>query len=325
MMTRALQTLLASSIDYAGLFPPAKLPMPTAAENFARDRAGLHTPLLGRFICPASRLPELSAAAAPLMPGTFATSGYREHARTTDDPWRVSVIADGVTNSPADPLGALKRDLDAVIAFNTRHAAEDHGLAQADCIELKPPSPDFIDAACDEIPDDLYPFFEIAPDSPDPRGFIAALPGHAAAAKLRTGGLTPDAFPSSASVAAFLHACALAAIPFKATAGLHHPFRGPFNCTYEPSSPRATMHGFVNLAVAATLTLAHRLAPRDTQSILDESDPAAFVFTDDGLTYKHRWVADPTQIALARETFFLSFGSCSFDEPLADLKSAGLL
>src|SRR5262245_27937410 len=70
-------------------------------------------------------------------------------------------------------------------------------------------------------------------------------------AKIRTGGLKPDAIPAIADVAAFIVACADRRLPFKATAGLHHPVRAPYPLTYESNAPRAVMHGFLNVFLAA--------------------------------------------------------------------------
>jgi hypothetical protein len=322
---RTLTVLLDSIVDYAGLFPPAKQGMQPAVENYARDRAGPHAAMLGRFICPVSRLAEMSKAASPLLPGTFATSGYREHAHTTDDhgPWLISALMDGVT--PADPEGGFRKDLETIAAFNLRHAHEDHGLAVVDTIEARPPTPDFVDGVIDDIPDDIFPFFEIPPEG-DPRGFIAALPGHAAGAKIRTGGVTPDALPTPARVAHFIEACLLADLPFKATAGLHHPLRGDFPLTYEQGCPRGTMFGFLNVFIAASLAHAHRdkMDPGLLAEVLTEADPKAFIITDEGISWR-KFVLDEMQIARAREAFAVSFGSCSFDEPVADLRALGLL
>ena len=47
---------------------------------------------------------------------------------------------------------------------------------------------------------ELFPFFEISATE-DPRGLIAALSGTASAAKIRTGGVTPEAFPTCEQVA----------------------------------------------------------------------------------------------------------------------------
>jgi hypothetical protein len=312
--------MLDGLIDSAGLFPPAKLGMSPAVESYARDRAGLHTWMLGRFVCHVSRLDEFSKAAAPLMPGTFATSGYREHADIAE-PWRISAIIDSLAGPK--PHAALERDLVTIDRFNERHSLEDRGLARVDYIELKAPSVDFIDGAIELIPDDIFPFFEIVP-SPDPRGEIAALAGNAAGAKLRTGGITPDAFPTARAIAGFLVACRHAEIPFKATAGLHHPVRGTHPLTYEPASPSCMMHGFLNVFAAAALAHALRLDTDTVSGAIEETNPGAFVFTDDGLSWR-RHVLDVTQIARAREAFALSFGSCSFDDPVADLKAIQLL
>jgi hypothetical protein len=322
MPTRAASVLLDSILDYAGLFPPAKLAMAAAVESYARDRAGPDAWMLGRFVCPASRLEEFSAAAAPLLPGTHATSGYREHAAgRAGEPWMLSVLTDSVTD--ADPAGGLRRDLDRIAAFNTRHAHEDLGLATIDTIEVRPPTPDLVDQVWDEIPDDLFPFFEI-PSQGDARGFIAALPGHGAAAKIRTGGVTADAFPTPERVALFIDACRLADIPFKATAGLHHALRGEYPLTYEKNAPRGAMFGFLNVFAAAALAHARRLDIAALTDCLTECEPRAFTLTDDGLSWR-RQTMDTTQIARAREMFSVSFGSCSFDEPAGELRALGLI
>lgn len=315
-MTESLRTLMAGLIDYAGLFPPAKLPMQEAVEAFTRGRMGLHEWMLGRFICPASRLDEFSKIAAAMMPGTYATSGYREQADVME-PWRISVLVDG----PLDDC--LKR----AEAFNKRHVEEDRGLSVADALELKVDSPREIDKAASAIPDEFYPFFEFPSETVmegDARGFIAALAGQGAAAKIRTGGITPEAFPSTQAVASFLIACNSADVPFKATAGLHHPIRAEYPLTYEENPPRGTMHGFLNLFLAAAMLREHRLDEARVVAILEESDAGNFYFTNEGVRWKD-FVLDPTQIAHARETFALSYGSCSFDEPVEDLKKLGLL
>lgn len=315
-MTRAMLTLISSLIDYAGLFPPARLDMPPAVEEYARALRSPHAPVLARFICPSKRLPELSHAAAALMPGTFATSGYREHADTTD-PWRISVLID-------DGLPAC---LDRMEAFNQRHTTPDAGLARADAIEMKVDAPGAIDDALDDLPEDVFPFFEIPIDR-DCRGFVTAIAGNAdsggAAAKIRTGGVTPEAFPSTRQVAEFLHACIGAQVPFKATAGLHHPVRGPQRLTYEPDSPTGVMHGFLNLFMAAALTRSARLDLAATAAILEDTNAGSFRFTDDGASWRNRTI-DIVSLARVRETFALSFGSCSFEEPIGDLKLLGLL
>jgi hypothetical protein len=251
------------------------------------------------------------------MPGTFATSGYREHA-DTGEPWRVSTVIDG----------DLRQALDLIARFNDHHASEDSGLAVVDALEVRAPDPAFIDRATNDIPDDIFPFFEIPGQTPrestDPRGFIAALAGAGAAAKIRTGGVVPEAIPSVEQVAAFIHACHAADVPFKATAGLHHPIRAEYPLTYEPAAPRAVMHGFLNIFVAAVLVREAELEIEHTIEILREITPAGFRFTDAGIAFRDTPV--PTiEIARTREAFALSFGSCSFDEPVDDLRKMELI
>src|SRR6187549_3026938 len=123
---QSIRTLMTGLIDYAGLFPPAKLGMQPAAESFARARMGEHEWVLGRFICPVSRLREFSKTAAVMMPGTHATSGYREYA-DVQEPWWVSAIIDG----------DLAADLETIAGFNGHHGREDNGLAVVDAVELK--------------------------------------------------------------------------------------------------------------------------------------------------------------------------------------------
>lgn len=142
-------------------------------------------------------------------------------------------------------------------------------------------------------------------------------------AKIRTGGLTPDAIPSSEEIADFLHSAAVRRIPFKATAGLHHPIRSLRPLTYSPDSPRAVMHGFVNVFVAAAFAWlgAER---RILVDILDETDASAFRFLDGEMLWRPFGMGT-AQIAEARRDFAHSFGSCSFEEPIADLKQLGWL
>ncbi len=309
-MTRTLRTLMSDLVDYAGLFPPAGLSMPHAVEAYARALQSEHEWMLGRFIVPASRLTEFEHAAASLLPGTQALSGYRER---PGEPWRVSVLQDG----------DLARDLDRVHAFNDAHEREDQGQARIDMLEIKPKDAGAIDTILDRLTDDLTPFFEF-PVNADCRGFVAALAGNPAGAKIRTGGVTCNAFPTPGEVAGFLHACAAAGVAFKATAGLHHPVRASHKVTYDKDAPSCVMHGFLNVFLAAALVRADRLSPDQTQALLADEEPDSFRFSDEIVGWREHLIT-VTELAHARESFAHSFGSCSFDEPVQDLARLGLL
>ena len=95
-----------------------------------------------------------------------------------------------------------------------------------------------------------------------PAPLVAAIARRGGRAKMRTGGVTAEAFPTAAQVLRFLRACTEARVPFKATAGLHHPLRAEYRLTYAPDSPRGTMFGFLNVFLTAVL-LRHGLSDKD--------------------------------------------------------------
>lgn len=311
-MTQSLKTLLESVVDYAGLFPPSKLDMQPMLESYARAERSGERWMLGRVICPASRLEELSKLGAAMMPGTYATSGYREQALALE-PWKVSVVLDG-------GVGA---GMEALQRFNEQHSKEDAGLAAADTVELKVDSVEAVEAALEGIPDDIYPFFEF-PAGEDCRGYVASLAGESAGAKIRCGGVNEELIPSVDEVAHFIHACSSANVPFKATAGLHHPVRSEQPLTYEDQPPRAVMHGFLNVLLGAVLFRAGEIGARQLEGILAETDPEAFRFEESRASWQGHAV-DLDQLAASRGSFVTGFGSCSFEEPVRDLRALGLL
>jgi hypothetical protein len=107
-------------------------------------------------------------------------------------------------------------------------------------------------------------------------------------------------------------------VPFKATAGLHHPIRH-----HDPGL--AVMgHGFLNVFGAGLLAHEHGLKAADLQKILEDEMAASFVFDDNGFQWRSHRVGNDSMRKL-RERRITSFGSCSFEEPLQDLGELGLL
>lgn len=139
-------------------------------------------------------------------------------------------------------------------------------------------------------------------------------------AKIRTGGLKPEAIPSPAEVAAFINSCKTLRLPFKATAGLHHPLRADYPLTYQADAPWATMHGFVNVLMASAFAWQ---GEANIEPIIAETDRQAFSFDE-----KAHWRGlslTVDEIKSARRDFVHSVGSCSFEEPIEDLCKWGLL
>jgi len=251
-LTDSLRALVSNLIDYAGLYPPAGLPLEEVLARYGRYRSSPECWMLNRLVLPASKLAEARL----------------------EDGWRVTLLVEGET-------GPLPKQVETV---------ETKGGA---CFSL----PTYVEAPFDRISN----------------GF----------AKIRTGGLTPDAIPSSQHLADFLHATAARRLPFKATAGLHHPVRAGHPLTYAPDAPRAVMHGFLNVFVGAAFAWMHAPLPVLTE-VLEETDARAFEFRDGELRWRGHSVST-RQIADARANFAHSFGSCSFEEPVEGLQELGLL
>jgi hypothetical protein len=138
-----------------------------------------------------------------------------------------------------------------------------------------------------------------------------------AAVKMRCGGETADAFPSTEQLAGVISACHRAGVRLKATAGLHHPVRRP-----DPATG-AMMHGFFNVVIAALLLQAERIPSNEVDAVLRETDESAFVFSADAVGWRDARVT-ATQVQTARTVLFSGFGSCSIDEPVDDLTTGGL-
>jgi hypothetical protein len=288
----ALSALLDSLIDYAGLFPPAKLPMAEAVANHAAYLDGPHAFALGRFVAAASRLAEFESARGSLQ----------GRGPAADVPWRLSALAG------ADP----RADAAAIAAFNSRRPG-----AVVDAVEGRAASPAEIAALDAAFPKPLELWIEI-PSSGDPAPLLAAIRAAGRGAKIRTGGVTPEAFPPPAEVARFLAACRDAGVACKATAGLHHPLRADYRLTYEPGSAKGTMFGFLNVFLAA-VRLHLGDSAGDAAELLADGDPGNFSATPGALSWRGRG-ASAAQIAAARRDLCRSFGSCSFAEPIEGLQ-----
>jgi hypothetical protein len=139
-------------------------------------------------------------------------------------------------------------------------------------------------------------------------------------AKTRTGGVKPESIPSVEDVARFIRACAERRIAFKATAGLHHAIRAEQALTYEANSPRAVMHGFLNVFMAACFAWHGK---PDVERVLAETDSGAFRFGD--RAHWRDWSLSADEVKVARANFAHAFGSCSFEEPVQELQALGLL
>ncbi|MCX5754761.1 MAG: hypothetical protein NTX19_01375 [Gemmatimonadetes bacterium] len=209
-------------------------------------------------------------------------------------PWLLSVIANA-------------GDAAALAAFNARYGSR----TRIDTIEVPPIRASDLDGLAPLVA--MYTVYAEVPWADDPAPLIAQLGARGIRAKLRTGGIVADAIPPAAAVARFVAACAGAQVSFKATAGLHHAGRGDYALTYEPDSAHATMHGFLNVMGAAQAASAG-VEPGELIRMLEGATPRIDVVG-----------RAEAKVAAARLQGMQSFGSCSFDEPVAELRAQGLL
>ena len=299
---RAARAFLSNLIDYAGLFPPASLGMHEAVQAYASYISGHDSDLLGRFVLPFARLDEFAESAAAVLPRG-----------TSSDPWRVSLIA-------GSDLAAVR---DSALHFNCSHWKESEmGHAVCDSIETPVADAEGVTTALSSTPEFFQLFLEV-PLAKDPTPVISAIAGTRAFAKMRTGGVTPEAIPRSSDVIRFMQACRFHGVRFKATAGLHHALRAEYPLTYELAAPRGEMFGYLNVFLAAAFLDAGS-GEEDLVRILEEGDASAFRFDDDGVTW-HDTHLSVEQLQHARERFALSYGSCSFTEPVGEARELGLI
>jgi hypothetical protein len=288
-------------IDYAGLFPPAELTMAEAVKNYAAYHQSEHNWMLGRFIVPASRLDEFEQAAPEYWPRD-GEDGF----------WKLSVL--GGSN--------LEADIAQVNRFSRRHIVGEGAKVMIDTIEFKVATINAIEAAMRVMHPTLTCFIEI-PIGDDPRELIKAIGAEGGFAKVRTGGVTAEAFPSAENLARFIAICAEEDVGFKATAGLHHPLRSVNRLTYKPDGPSALMHGFLNVFLAAAFAQ-NGMDSQQLIELLEETSPAAFRF-ESGSVYWLDEMLDVGHLRNARNLFAFAFGSCSFTEPVEDLQRLNLL
>src|SRR3984893_957491 len=302
-MAASLRALLNQSIDYAGMFPPCSLPLEPALQNQANYVRSPDAWMLGAFVLPVEQFEAARQFLSPFDPL---------------HPLRVAAL--GPKTSNADAFVDALYTADAAI----RSFSSNVDLISISHLEMFLPS-DVDLTLLDEarsIVGDLRVFWEAPSDKADQT--IALLAEYNSDAdlatfgyKLRTGGVTADAFPTSAQIAGALVTPATHQLPIKFTAGLHHPIRQFCD------EVKTKMHGFLNVLGAAVLAFEHNWDEQQTEAMLDDEDAGSFSFADNEFAWRE-WKIDNQRIEAHRK-FVTSFGSCSFDEPREDLRALKLL
>jgi hypothetical protein len=284
LISAATRAAFEQIVDYAGLFPPAHLSMPEAAAEYARERDGAHAWMLGRFVVPTGRIAEL------------------ERQIEDSDPFRLAVLL-----NTSDDVAQTPRTRPEACEIAVRLDGE-AGSARAAIAEVRKRVATLASLPVSvEVPSRL--------ERSQLREVMRALAGAGFAAKIRCGGVSPDATPPVEAVSAFITEAVGALVPFKATAGLHHPIR------HLNANTGTMVHGFVNVLAAACFASE---GEKTVETIVSETDAEAFRFEHDSFRWRGL-VADLKRLRDVRSNVFRSFGSCSFHEPVDDLIALGIL
>ena len=296
----AARVLLDGLIDYAGLFPPASLAVADAVRAYAKYRGGEAGWMLGRFVCPVAQLDAFGMVAEPLLPRDAGAI-----------PWRLAAIG----------TGDHAADAAAMLRVNDCHRwSWEECSAIVDTMETRAETLDDVAAIHTAFPTEISVYVEV-PLTRDPRPFIDALARTGRSAKMRTGGVSAEAFPQAAQIVLFIDACIEAGVAFKATAGLHHVLCGSYPFTYAPDAAQGSMFGFFNVLLACALRL-DNATPAEIEVALLESDRTSVTFADDAIFWRSRRF-DRTRLAHLREHVMTSFGSCAFTEPVSEVRAMG--
>jgi hypothetical protein len=271
--------------------------MQEAVVNYSLNAAGPYNWMLGRFVLPVARLEEFIQIASGLITPD-RTKGCR-----------LSVLA-------GENIAQTIRD---VVSFNQKYGPE----FCVDSLEVKASSISKVDNTVGLLPSEITAYFEITQNE-NFVDLVAGLALKGQRAKIRTGGITPNEFPKSLDVIRFIRTCAAANVPFKATAGLHHPIRCYRPLTYAADAPKGTMHGFLNLFLMSGFVRQDFKVTR-LEQVMEEEFDEVFHFEEGGVRWRDDGFLTLSEIDQLRKHGIQSFGSCSFDEPVADLQGLGLL
>ena len=302
-VSASLQALLTRSIDYAGMFPPCSLALEPALQNQAQYVRSPEAWMLSAFVLPIAQFDAAKQLLSQFDPL---------------HPLRVAALGPKAAN--ADTFLDALEDADTAI----RSLSSNVDLISISHLEMFLPHdvdlPLLKEAR--SIVGELPVFWEAPPDRAEQ--MIVLLAEHNSdeesatfGYKLRTGGVTADAFPTPAQVARALVTPATHQLSIKFTAGLHHPIR-QFR-----DEVKTKMHGFLNVLGAAVLAAEHRWDARQASVMLDDENATSFSFGEDFFAWRE-WTIGVERLRYRRK-FVQSFGSCSFDEPRDDLRSLGFL
>ncbi len=300
LVVDARTSALAGLVDYAGVFPPASLTVPDAVAHYRRARESDAFWMLGRFLIRATQLEDLAAAATATM-------------SRGESPWEVSVVFDIDAPDAASRASEFHAEMEPALSVSA---------AEARISDISAGAIRNLFTTLASINPEVVPFLEVDLSS-DIRSQLVEVKAsttdakRTGGAKIRCGGVTPELFPTPEIVAEFISGAVDTGLPFKATAGLHEPFR------HRDDDLGVTRHGFINLLVA-TAAAAQGASTDLVESIVAETDQDAFRLSGAFATWRDLSIPG-SALRRVRQQSFIAYGSCDFDEPVDALRNLSML
>jgi len=293
-MTASLTKFMTGLIDYAGMFPPAGLDVAAALTNYAGYLESNNGWMLGRCIIPVTQLPNVVH-----RPG-FRFSIIVSHERAQEE------------------LTQLSTFKGCVEMVETRIAEEAVSLAR--CTELV----SLLKANLSKIGLQDVQLFVEAENVATTALAIAAVNNSTIRSetfryvgfKLRCGRFKDQTSPSPEKVAEVISTCCNHDIPIKFTAGMHHPLS-----SHSPDTG-TLQYGFLNIFAAALLFWSGNASKNEIVECVCDKRSGHFDFTRDHFSWRDKTIS-AGEIERLRRSRVISFGSCSFSEPVDGLRALG--
>lgn len=329
-MKQTVTPFLSEIIDYAGLYPPASLSLEHAFAKYIEHSTSPYSWMLSKFVIGSDKLrdfeklisahPELAfpvdlSIVAPLTTEFdefkhAITSVVKEIAllhkklkgKVRTSTLEIKLPVEAIyTTSPVDTIKAI----DYAVKVMSRSVVLPHRLF------FEVPGFDFDFKMTEKVIRLIAAHNEKIQTMNLPHYIFSGL-------KIRCGGVEAHQFPPSRYLAKAVLSGRDENVAIKFTAGLHHPIR------HYNESVKTKMHGFLNVFGASILSYTQDLSEAEFVEILNDEKPSNFKFTDQYFAWKD-FAAPALEIRMLRMLSVLSYGSCSFDEPIEDLQKLKIL
>ena len=303
-MRTASEVFLSKLIDYAGIFPPANLKLPLALSNYRSYMQSTHHWIISKFIISSTDLRKISIKdinqfnSQNLLNLSIITKNFNKDYNI------INTFLREFSNNVK--FSCLETQISNINNFNNQ-MIEINDLIKKNKLNISL----FFELLSKNWKDDIP--FVIDNISRFNKTYETNF-----GFKLRCGGIKKSSFPAPTYISTVLLQSIKKNVPMKFTAGLHHPY------IYNDSQINTKMYGFFNVFLSGMFAKKYDLNENDIIKILIDENKNHFQFKENKIKWKSYYITTD-EILDYRLKNFISFGSCSFDEPCEDLKENGIL